>query len=195
MSKYNMYVEDVSVEAVFNKLGGVEGARRFLRDELAVSELSHNVNRSGVIRPLDFDLATIFCSGWKYSDKKGDTDDRSLELTEADFSKVLFQTCLRKGEPSITGEEKLKRLIASGNIRLDPRFGAALFQEERHATLERLYKERNVTYLDFPGQVLLNPLGNRYVLYLSRNVGRWLLNAFWLGHGWDSRDFSVSLAS
>jgi hypothetical protein len=38
MSKYNFYVEDVSVEAVFNKLGGVEGARRFLRDELSVSE-------------------------------------------------------------------------------------------------------------------------------------------------------------
>lgn len=38
MSKYNVYIEDVSVEAVFNKLGGVEGARRFLRDELSVSE-------------------------------------------------------------------------------------------------------------------------------------------------------------
>jgi len=33
MSKYNMYVEDVSVEAVFNKLGGVVGAKRFLADE------------------------------------------------------------------------------------------------------------------------------------------------------------------
>ena len=38
MSKYNVYVEDVSIEAVFNKLGGVEGARRFLCGELSVSE-------------------------------------------------------------------------------------------------------------------------------------------------------------
>lgn len=38
MSKYNVYIDDVSVEAVFNKLGGVDGARRFLRDELSVSE-------------------------------------------------------------------------------------------------------------------------------------------------------------
>lgn len=38
MSKYNMYVEDVSVEALLNKLGGVEGAKRFLRDELVISE-------------------------------------------------------------------------------------------------------------------------------------------------------------
>ncbi|MBU4453086.1 hypothetical protein KKH24_02410 [Patescibacteria group bacterium] len=38
MSKYNVYVEDVSVEAVFNILGGVDGARRLLRGELVVSE-------------------------------------------------------------------------------------------------------------------------------------------------------------
>lgn len=38
MPKYNVYVEDVSVEAVFNKLGGPEGAKRFLSDELVVSE-------------------------------------------------------------------------------------------------------------------------------------------------------------
>ena len=38
MSKYNMYVDGVSVEALLNKLGGVEGAKRFLRDELVISE-------------------------------------------------------------------------------------------------------------------------------------------------------------
>lgn len=42
MSKYDMYVKDeagaVSIEAVLNKLGGIDGARRFLRDELPVSK-------------------------------------------------------------------------------------------------------------------------------------------------------------
>ena len=38
MGKYSLYIDDVSVEAVFNKLGGVEGAKRFLRGELVVSE-------------------------------------------------------------------------------------------------------------------------------------------------------------
>lgn len=37
--KYNLYLEDVSVEAVFNKLGGVAGAKRFLADELVLSEV------------------------------------------------------------------------------------------------------------------------------------------------------------
>ena len=36
--KYNVYLEDVSVEAVFNKLGGVSGAKRFLADELVLME-------------------------------------------------------------------------------------------------------------------------------------------------------------
>lgn len=38
MAKYNVYVEDVSVEAVFNKLGGIGGAKRFLADELTLVE-------------------------------------------------------------------------------------------------------------------------------------------------------------
>lgn len=42
MSKYNLYIEDVSVEAVFNKLGGVEGVRRFLQGKLSVSEPTRN---------------------------------------------------------------------------------------------------------------------------------------------------------
>ena len=36
--KYNVYLEDVSVKAVFNKLGGVGGAKRFLADELLLVE-------------------------------------------------------------------------------------------------------------------------------------------------------------
>jgi hypothetical protein len=46
MSKYNLYVEDVSVEAVFNKLGGVAGAKRFLRDELDLVEVKPQFERN-----------------------------------------------------------------------------------------------------------------------------------------------------
>lgn len=50
MAKYNLSIDGVSVEAVFNKLGGVEGAKRFLRGELAVYE---------VVRPWYEDDGTI----------------------------------------------------------------------------------------------------------------------------------------
>lgn len=37
--KYKLYVEDVSLEAVINKLGGVGGAKRFLSGELLLVEV------------------------------------------------------------------------------------------------------------------------------------------------------------
>ncbi len=38
--KYDFYLEDVSIEAVFNKLGGVTEAKRFLADELVLVDKS-----------------------------------------------------------------------------------------------------------------------------------------------------------
>lgn len=38
MSKYNVYVGDVSVEAIFNILGGIEGAKRLLCGEVELVE-------------------------------------------------------------------------------------------------------------------------------------------------------------
>lgn len=186
MSKYNVYVEDVSVEAVFNKLGGVEGARRFLRGELSVPEPT--------LRPTEFDPATFIGAGWKLEGK--DADTRSLELKEINVSKVLFETCLEEGEERVTGEEKLQRLIRKGGIRLDPRFGVTLYQEEGQKTLERLYAEQGITYLDFFGRILVSPVGRRCVLCLCRDGGGgWYWGADWLDLGWSVRSFSARLAS
>lgn len=46
MSKYNLYIEGVSVEAIFNKLGGVAGAKRFLRNELDLVEVKPQFERN-----------------------------------------------------------------------------------------------------------------------------------------------------
>jgi hypothetical protein len=50
--KYNLYVQNVSVEAVFNKLGGVAGAEMFLADELVLVENSSL--KPIVTKPRDF---------------------------------------------------------------------------------------------------------------------------------------------
>ncbi|MBI2589411.1 hypothetical protein HYW32_00020 [Candidatus Berkelbacteria bacterium] len=47
--KYNLYVGDVSVEAVFNKLGGLEGARAFLRGEQKLVPVLFERNEHGHI--------------------------------------------------------------------------------------------------------------------------------------------------
>lgn len=49
MARYNVRVEDVSVEAVFNKLGDVKGAKRFLADELMLVERSEAINRGNIL--------------------------------------------------------------------------------------------------------------------------------------------------
>ncbi len=54
MSRYNIYVEDISVEAVINKLGGVEGAKRFLSGELVLVEAQRKVAPQPPEPPLDF---------------------------------------------------------------------------------------------------------------------------------------------
>ena len=48
MSKYNydLSVDGVSVEAILNKLGGVAGAKRFLRDELNLVEVKPQFERN-----------------------------------------------------------------------------------------------------------------------------------------------------
>jgi hypothetical protein len=148
-----------------------------------------------LIHPADFSPAILIAEGWGCSG--GDSDVHSLALTEVDFSKVLFETCLKDGETSITGEEKLKRLVAGGNIRLDPRFGIALLQEQGHKTLERLCKERGITYLDFFGRILVRQGGSRYVLYLERDDiwWNWRVRRLDSDRGWRDRCLSVCLAS
>jgi hypothetical protein len=65
--KYNVYVDDVSVEAVFNRLGGVAGAKRLLADELVVVEKSSL--QSIKTEPRDFALWKTVTLGLKKSPK------------------------------------------------------------------------------------------------------------------------------
>lgn len=46
-------------------------------------------------------------------------DERSLRLTEIDLSKVILLNVLRDGEREIDGEERMRRIKATGHIRLD----------------------------------------------------------------------------
>ncbi len=125
-------------------------------------------------------------------------DKASLALAEVDFEKADFLTCLEKGEGSITGEEKLIRLRKLNR----PLYGATQFmglwqdyqqcQDKTQSKLEKLYQQKVVTYIDFFGDILRNPDGYRYVLYLYRDDdGSWDWDYYWLGNDWDEHDFSA----
>lgn len=48
--KYNLYVEDVSVEAVFNRLGGTEGAKGLLRSERVLVDRDEATRRGNILQ-------------------------------------------------------------------------------------------------------------------------------------------------
>ncbi len=137
---------------------------------------------------------TFIGQGWKII--AGETDERGEALTKIDFSEVKFETTLKKGEISVGGEERLKRLKKSGHIRLGGKAFKACW-DNRHLFPESLKKDKNgnVWYIFFDGIVLLSPRGDRYVPCLCFRGGRWLWICRWLGGDWDANDLSAMLVS
>ena len=115
-----------------------------------------------------------------------DIDPRSTSLSEIEISKIIFETCLKSGEKSITREEKLRRLKEKTDF---IRFGGNVFlglwldyqANKENSILEFIYRNFKITYIDFPGQILRSPNGGRDVLYLYRDDGgRWDWFCYWL---------------
>jgi hypothetical protein len=80
--KYNVYIEDVSVEAVFNKLGGVGGAKRFLADELLLVEaIVEKVEK--VVEEVKIYLKRLFTF------TLGAVEEKNLPLPEEVFKSYL----------------------------------------------------------------------------------------------------------
>jgi ethanolamine utilization protein EutQ (cupin superfamily) len=139
-----------------------------------------------------FDPAKFIGDGWTIEEQ----DERSLALTEVDLTEAAFETTLKKGEKTVGGEEKLKRLKEDGRIRLDAGIFRTLW-ENQHLIPEK-WKEQtngNTTFIYFDGTVLRDSGGSRYVLCLCWSGGGWNWYYDWLGGDWDARSPSVVLAS
>jgi hypothetical protein len=154
-----------------------------------------------------FDPAVFIGQGWAFwKGPKGgnglegeeERDKASVSFTEVDFDKADLLTCLEKGESSITGEEKLIRLKKLGCVL----YGVTVFmglwqnyqscQNKAESVLEKLYKQKGITYVDFLGDILRHPGGDRCVLYLCRaGDGQWRWGHDWLDIGWRARSVSA----
>jgi hypothetical protein len=129
-----------------------------------------------------------------------DLDIRSLALAEVNLALAVLETCLKEGETSIGGEEKLNRLkTLEQKIRLGGNVFLALWQDwqanKENSCLEWLRKNREVISLDFFGLVLRDPHGSRYIPCLYWRDGQWCWNYRWLDSTWNSGHCSWSLAS
>jgi outer membrane protein assembly factor BamB len=104
---------------------------------------------------------------------------------------------LEKGEKSIKGEDKLKRLKEKTNrIRLDAGIFKTLW--ENQILIPEKWKEQtngNTTFIFFDGTVLRNSIGNRFVLCLCWDDGEWLWYYDWLENDWYANVPSAVLAS
>lgn len=188
MSKYGNYTGN-QIEAVLNMIGGEKNIDRLLRGEmkcnLEVVKMILTINRAKL-----FDPSTFIASGWTIwrgpadgNGLKGDEqqDHRSLELTQVDFTKGRFETCLADGEQVITGEQRLNRLREKVFIRADAAIGVALFKEPGQVILNWLYQTHGVAWFELPGTELRNSNGYRYVLCLYReDDGQWYWYYYWL---------------
>ena len=147
------------------------------------------------LSPEPFDPATFIGEGWTIwrGPKDGNglegeeaQDARSLALSEIDMNSIRFENMLNEedGEKNIKGEEKLLRLKASKFVRLDARLGRDLLAEPGQETLEWLYQEKGISWLDLSGTPFRGPRGSRGVLCLCRDVRGWHWFACWLEDDW-----------
>jgi len=156
-----------------------------------------NIAGNMKITPKPFDPVKFIGKDWSLV--ADEHDARNDTLIEVDFMKVSFETCLKEGEIHIKGEEKLKRMKENGKIRLGATVFIGLWKDYQmrkdNSVLEHLYREKRITYMDFFGDVLLDPDGDCHVLYLLRNDGGWYWYYSWLERGWYAVYPSASLAS
>ena len=121
---------------------------------------------------------TFFGTGWTVESE----NPKAIALTEVDFTKVTFDSFLREGEETITGEEKLSR--ATDTLLLDAKIGQLLYEQKNQPLLNWLYDKKGICWMEFAGTVLRDSVGRRYFLYLLRQLdGSWHWYYNWLGHG------------
>lgn len=168
---------------VIEKMGKPDFARelaKFARREACwvVNVLKVVINRSEQFNPSQFiDAGWAIWKGPVDGDGltgEEEQDARSLDLTEVDLSQVSLKNMLRPGESYITGTEKLRRLVEAGLIRLDAGIFWHLWRNQH--LIPESWKELvngNTQFIYFEGTILRRPGGDRCVLCLYWNDGKW----------------------
>lgn len=136
-------------------------------------------------RSRPFNPAEFIGGGWSIIEQC----ERSLVLTEMNIGNICLVTMFNDGETRVQGEEMLRRLKASGHIRLDAGVFIA-FWENKEYIPERW--KGSCVYFD--GTVLQSPFGRRHVLFLFWSGGEWCWNCDCLGFDWGAYGPSAVLA-
>lgn len=151
-------------------LGLINGTHQIQKKRV---ETSVKIDRS-----IPFDPKPFIDDEWTIEEQ----DERSLALTEIELTEVMFDSTLKRGEKSIKGEDKLKRLKEKTNrIRLDAGIFKTLW--ENQILIPEKWKKQtngNMTFIFFDGTILRGFDGERSILYLYWSCGRWDWGYDWL---------------
>jgi len=195
MSKYNVYVEDVSVEAVFNKLGGVEGARQFLCGNVEITVIKHTVDLGASPLPPFFDgVEVVKHEGGGVVEIELRSDDN---LYIDDKKVELFFSERQKGDGMVVGHELRQELEDGKWVLLNSNVLDYLYEHPEFFP-EHWKKDENgdTRYIFFWGSVFRDPSsGNLYVRVLYWKGDELNHDDHCLVNSWDRQSPSASVAS
>ncbi len=126
---------------------------------------------------------------------KPDIDLRAGTILAFDASKVRLLDGLNEGQPTITGEEKRRKLRVGIHIQIDVQTLWALYAENGQVTLRWLHDHHEVTWMESLGTILRNPNGRRCSFCLYRwGSGAWGWDCNWVDSRRDASNPALGLA-
>jgi len=169
------------IEAIVNKLGGMDGALRFLSGETAVKteDFFHEADEFTVRIPA-LPRPTLKALQAKFSWVKSIERDTSPETAVT----LRLGTILRPDEDRVNGTEYELRLVSvTGPLGYQQAEWLVAHQDAFPGLTALLGK----VYIDFPGLVVVRAFGCRFFPYLFRVGGRWDLRWPRVEDGFDRR--------
>jgi len=157
------------VAAVFNKLGGMEGADRFLRGEMELVVKKHLI---------DCDAPPSVPDGWEVVEHK---PGGKLEF---DPAKIELYLCAEQKQGSIEGHELRKKLEGKPVLN-----ACVLDYLLKHQEL--ISEEWKDKYIFFWGTIYRSPGGDLCVRCLVWYGDEWHWGDGWLGSQWSGVDPAV----
>lgn len=168
------------VEAIVNKLGGMNGVQRFLSGEIVVKITEHII---------DCDTDPFVPKGW--------TVESHTKGGQLVFDPVKVKLYLSPNQQSghyIEGN-KLRKELANEPV-LNANVLDYLLKNPYLIPEEWKWDEQgNTRYIFFWGTIYRNSRGSLYVRDLCWNDGSWIWGARWLGGGWGGSDPAAVFAS
>ena len=181
--KYNLYVEDISVEAVFNRLGGQEGAKGILSGERIVVP-RNDPRAAGVV--LQFERNVSVASRWFAVSESFTKSNSKVKFGYIDEKIVKL---FGKSQDVPAGELAVNTLLLPKH---DPEIMVALGpQAKRFTKLGQFYMTLELQGLGQEGSLLVNGCAN-IAYILEENGAPWAVHAIWRSGGWYVYVFSVA---